>query len=415
MARFIALAIVPALGRSDSADFTLVPTPEDIEVFASIFGRSFPPAINIDFKGLFRNTHPYRFSSALRVAAICRIVVEASGPRGPTETDMPADEKKFKHAPNCTLSTIAMVQPVEAGVWQTVNEGGDVNRLGDADFHRRCLPISVADTGEGVYAVIAPTELGVARRYVVNKEEKTVSLEGFEQDIDLSEFRKMAVRTTSEGRMIASLASRLTDQWNKCTESGQAQDHLLDIREMAECYVGSTDEFEQFDHHSYNLETSGMTDGLDFMQVMAKISAIGHPEGPTHVRFPLEEAFEGWREVRELEGYMKAPIRMAFDLFMRPMLGDFPDDRVTMMSVPRGDAQLSEMLEEAGFDLEGMLPPFEGRNVIPGYKTGDVAFHRARGVDVVVFSDFIGTYAYAWPTEEGGKYEMPVMNLRLGL
>lgn len=327
---------------------------------------------------------------------------------------MPVDDPKFKYAPHCTLSALAHVYPIGDGVWESVNDGGDVTRLSDTDFRIRCRAVVNADNGEGVYSVIAPTELGVARRYVVNTDEKTVSLEGFEHDIDLSEFRKMAVRTTSDGKLIASMSQRLADQWALCNEHGGADDHVMDIGQMAQAYADSVDKFELLDHHSYGLETSGMTDGLDFMQVMARITAIGHPDGPTHERFPLKEAFEGWVEVRELPAYMKGSVRMAFDVFMRDMLGDFADDRVTMVCVPRGTEQLSEKLEEAGFELEGMLPPFEGRNMIPGYKTGDVAFHRSRGVDVVVFSDFIGTYAYAWPTAEGGRYEIPAMQMQFG-
>lgn len=325
---------------------------------------------------------------------------------------MPIDDRKFKLAPHCTLSALAVVHPIEGNRWQTVNDGGDVNTLEDSDFHRRCQPIARADNGEGVYSVVAPTELGVARKYVLNTEEKTVSLEGFEEDIALDEFRKMAVRTTANGLILCSFAERLSHQRDKCRESGLADDHLMDIREMAAMYADSKDRFELHEYHMYNIQGGEFDDGLDFMQLMAKISAIGHPDGPTHERFPLTEALEGWHEVREIPTYMSTGVRFAFDLFMRDMLGNFPDDRVTMICAEKGDgAQFSEKLEEAGFELAGMLPPFEGRNVLPGYKTGDVAFHRARGVDVVVFSDFMGTYAYAWPTEEGGKYEMPTMQI----
>ncbi|MCV9963811.1 hypothetical protein OIU34_18195 [Pararhizobium sp. BT-229] len=324
---------------------------------------------------------------------------------------MPIDTSKFKNAPHCTLASLAYVLPMEDGRWQTVNDGGDVNVLEDADFHRRCQVIASAENGEGVYSVIAPTELGVARKYVLNAD-KTVSLDGFEEPIDLAEFRKMAVRSTADGKVLASLAQTLTDQWNKCTESRVADDHLMDIRMMAEAYIGSEDPYELHDYRMYSLQTGGMTDGLDFMALMAKINAIGHPDGPTHERFPLKEAFEGWQEVRNLPTYMSGGVRFAFDLFMRDMLGEFPDDRVTMVALPKGDdAQFSEKLEEAGFDLVGMLKPFEGGNVLPGYRTNDVAFHRARGVDIVVFSDFAANYAYAWPTEEGGKFEPPALQI----
>lgn len=329
---------------------------------------------------------------------------------------MPIDDRKFRFAPHCTLSSLAYIHPIDGGRWQATNDGGDVSVLTDADFHRRCQSIAAADHGEGVYSVVAPTELGVVRKYVLNADDKTVSLEGFDEPIALDEFRKLAVRTTQDGRILASFAERLSKQMDKCKESGLADDHLLDIREMAAVYGDSTDRFELHEHHMYNLESGELSDGLDFMAVMAKISAIGNPAGPTHKRFGLEDAIEGWHEVREHPNYMKAAVRHMFDLFMRDMLGNFSDDRVTMLCAQSGteDAQFSEKLEEAGFELAGMLPPFEGRNALPGYRTGDVAFHRARGVDVVVFSDFMGTYAYAWPTEEGGKFEIPGMGLQIG-
>jgi hypothetical protein len=322
---------------------------------------------------------------------------------------MPIEDRKFRFAPHCTLASLAYVNPIEGGRWQATNDGGDVSVLTEADFHRRCQSIAAADHGEGVYSIVAPTELGVVRKYVLNTDDKTVSLEGFEESIALDEFRKVAVRATQDGRILASFAETLSKQMDKCKESGLADDHLLDIREMAAVYGDSTDRFELNEHHMYNIESGELSDGLDFMAVMAKISAIGHPAGPTHKRFGLEEAFDGWNEVREHPNYMKQGVRFMFDLFMRDMLGKFPDDRVTMVCAQRGteEAQFSEKLEGAGFDIAGMLPPFEGGNALPGYRSGDVAFHRARGVDIVVFSDFMGSYAYAWPTEEGGKFEMP--------
>ena len=320
---------------------------------------------------------------------------------------MPDNDPRFRFAPHCTLSSLAYVAPADGGRWTVEHEGGGVGEIGDDDFHRRCCALHRADNGEGVYSVIAPTELGVVRRFAINAAEKTVTIEGFEEPLPIDEFRKMAVRTTKEGKVIASLAESLSEQWKKCKESGEADDHVMDIREMADVYKDSGDRFELYDHHMYNLTSSEMSDGLDFMALMAKISAIGHPQGPVHTRFPLSEAVEGWREVRELPTYMQGGVRFAFDTFMRDMLGDFPDDRVSMVFAAHGDANFSEALENAGFELEGMLPPFDGKNILPGYKTGDVAFHRSRGVDVVAFSDFMGTYAYAWPTEEGGKFEIP--------
>lgn len=324
---------------------------------------------------------------------------------------MPIDPKKFKGAPHCTLASLAYIRPLGEGRWQSQNDGGDIGVLEDGDFHRRCLSIVSNDNGEGVYSVIALSELGVARRYVLN-DDKTVSLEGFDEPFDLSEFRGMVVRSTENGRILASMASTLTEQWKRCSESGIADDHLMDIRMMAAAYDGTEDPYEEHDARMYSLEAGGLDDGLDFLQVMAKINAIGHPDGPVHSRFPLDEAFDGWQEVRALPTYMSSGVRFAFDLFMRDMIGEFADDRVSMVAVAKdGDTQLSAKLEEAGFELTGMLKPFEGRNALPGYKTSDVAFHRARGVDVVVFSDFAATYAYAWPTEEGGKYEPPALQI----
>lgn len=330
---------------------------------------------------------------------------------------MPTDARKFATAPRCILSALTYVAPVEGG-WQTVNDGGDRGELSDADLHRRCVAVNAADNGEGIYSVVAASELPNVRRFVLNGHEKTVSLEGFEEDIAIDEFRKMAVRADAEGRIICSMAETLVAQMDKCREAGADRnaDHLMDIRETAQSYANSEDEYELYDHHSYDLETSGLTDGLGYIDLLTKITRIGHADGPVHERFGLEQALPGWQEVRGLHGYMKTQIRHAFDAFMRDLLGEFPDDRVSMIARPRG-VQISEALEEAGFALEGMLPPFDGGNMIPGYRTSDVGFHRANGVDVVVFTDFIGTYAYSWPTEEGGKFRMqapPAFQMKLG-
>jgi hypothetical protein len=312
----------------------------------------------------------------------------------------------FKYAPSCILSSLNVVAPQGNNEWATVNEGGDTGTLTTQEFRDRCLSVANQDNGEGIYSIIAPTELGVVRKFALNEKDKTVTLEGFEQPIPLDEFRKIAVRATEDGKPIVSLAASLSDQWQRVKESGKGDEHFQSIREMSDLYAASTEKGDLFEHHMYSLSTSEMTDGLDYFQLMAKITAIGHRDGPTHARFGLSEAIEGWREVREHPHYMQAPIRFAFDMFMRDMLGDFPDDRVSMICQLHGRVNYSEELEAAGFDILGVLPPFEGKNALPGYKTGDVAFHRGKGVDIVVFSDFMGSYAYAWPTDEGGNFQI---------
>ena len=153
----------------------------------------------------------------------------------------------------------------------------------------------------------------------------------------------------------------------------------------------------------YNLVSSEVDDGLSYMEIMKMVTAPHHVNGPVHERFALNEVLDNWSEVRNLPTFMQGSVRIAFDNFMKDMLGEYPYEKVVMTS--GRNVQYSESLEEAGFDLIGIVPPFVGGNMLPGYKTGDVAFHRSKGVDVVVFSDFMGTYAYAWPTEEGGRFE----------
>lgn len=318
---------------------------------------------------------------------------------------------RFDFAPTCVLASLAVVEPVGDGRWRATDDGGLVSFLSDADFRDRCVLVTGGDAS-GVYSVIAPAEIERPRRFVLDAREKTVAIEGFEVDMRLDEFRRMAVRATAAGKPIVSLAASLAGQWEGCRQAGlDGEDHLLDIREMSGCYGQSDQEDELYDHHMYNLVSSEQDDGKSYPELLATIMAAGHRDGPVHQRFGLTSAFDDWREVRALPPFMQAQVRVAFDMFMRKLLGDYPQDRVSMACA--GGEQLSERLEEAGFDLAGMLPPFEGGNMLPGYRTGDVALHRARGVDVIVFTDFLGTYAYAWPTDEGGKFEPPADQMRL--
>lgn len=320
------------------------------------------------------------------------------------ETSMPTKTPDYRFAPCCLLSALVHAMPVGGGAWETVTGEGLTGSLNDADFRDRCRTVAAEETGDGIYSVVPPGPKKVLR-FVVDSREKTVSIEGFDEPLPLDEFRMMAVRCREDGKIICSMAETLSNQWRACKEQDGCEDHLLDIREMSSAYAGSDQVSELYDHHMYELASNGTDDGLDYLEVVRRMMASVHPHGPVHERFGLHDALPGWTEIANLPNVMQAPVRVAFDTFMSEMLGDYPRERVTMTCVPRGKAQFSEALEDAGYELAGMLEPFDGGNLIPGYKTGDVAFHRAKGVDIVVFNDFIGTYAYAWPTDEGGHFD----------
>jgi hypothetical protein len=324
--------------------------------------------------------------------------------RSAQETRMPHDERKFRNAPLCALSKLTVVVPDGVGVWLTVDEEHNRGNLSDEDLMTRCHALSAQENGRGLYAVVSEEDIATPRRFVVNGADRTVSIEGIEEDMPLADFRKAAVRIGAGNRIVASLIEPLPEQYRKCQEQGVEQGHLFNIRELAELYVDSEDSHELYDHHMYMLVSSELTDDMDYLTLMRKINAAPHPQGPVSERFGLEEAVNGWREVRELPPYMLGGVRFAFDYFMKDLLGDYPQERVSMIMLEKG-TPLSETLEDKGFDIIGSLPPFDGGNAMRNYRTTPVALHRSNGVDTVVFTDFMATYAYSWPTEEGGKYE----------
>ena len=316
---------------------------------------------------------------------------------------MSLDDPRFRFAPYCRLSAITMIEPGDGDSWNTTNEHGITGALDSKDFKDRCLSLNTDDRGAGLYSVVSEGEGEQPKKFLIIEEDRTVFIEGLEEPIDLDEFRTLAVRCSPEGKLICSLTENLDSQWEKCKLEDDADDHLMNIRELASLYGDSTKSGELYDHHMYNLISTEMDDGRSYMELMKMITTPSHNDGPVHERFGLDAVIGGWIEVKEHPNYMKAQIRTAFDTFMKEMLGDYPYDKVSMTN--GREIQFSEELEDNDFELIGMAPPFQGGNNLPGYETSDVAFHRGKGVDVVVFTDFMGTYAYAWPTEEGGKYE----------
>lgn len=300
----------------------------------------------------------------------------------------------FSGQPYFRFATHALLARQEDNYWYGVDAEGVEVRFADSDIDYG-VAIHVNEDGSGLYAVIDETRTDGARRFVINYETETVHIENGGRSISITDFFANAVRTDRNGRAICSFMQPLYEQYSICQEKSAETSHLLDISESASKRRASETPVHRMDANLYDMVTSGMDDNMSFVELMARISAKGKP---TYETMGLSEMVEGeWAEIRDFPSMMIAPIRAIFGHYMNDLIGDFPFERVSRLHMPVG-TDLAMLLEEHA-EIVSVDVPFEGGNMIPGYKTSDVAHFRGENFEAIVFSDMMGTYAYAWQPE----------------
>jgi len=304
----------------------------------------------------------------------------------------------FKYCPYFAFADHVVVRR-EGDTWTGIDSDGAEVRFSDEGF-LHALELQADEAGNGLYAVPDPLRKE-ARRFLVDHKEGIVHVENGERPVPINDFIKHALRADSEGKPICSFMQPLHEQRQLCEGRTDGDLHLHDISAFAEAKRTSEAVGDRIDAGLYDIVTSGLDDGLDFMEIMRKVTdASGKPvHETTALRMHMPAP---WHEIREFPQYMLAPIRALFGSYMEERLGEFPIERVSRLQAPVG-FPLSLHFENFS-EIVSEDDPFEGGNIIPGYRTSPVIHFRGEGFDAIVFSDFAGTYAYAWPTPAAPRH-----------
>lgn len=303
----------------------------------------------------------------------------------------------FRHCPSFAFADHAVLLQRQDGSWGGVDADGVPATYSDEEMAAAVTLLDYGD-GKGLFAVPDATRGGETRRFKIDHAAGLVHIEGAARSMPMNQFFRHAVRVDPQGIPVCSFMQPLHEQYLLCRERPGCESHCFDIADLAEAMRKSEAVSDLIDVGLYDVVSSGLDDGMPFMEVMARVTA--RSGRPVHETFGLDRALPGdWAEIREFPQYMMAPIRALFGSYMQERIGEFPLERVSRLHAPPGTPLAMRL--EAIAELVSTDEPFDGGNVIRGYRTSPVAHYRGDGFDAIVFSDMAGTYAYAWPTQPG--------------
>lgn len=308
------------------------------------------------------------------------------------------------------FSDLVVLRQKNNGDWEGSYVEGDTVQYSNEQLNNAICIIPDNEEGIGMWAVRDPFR-NDAIRYSIDFNEKVVHIEGGSRPMPLEEFQKSAIRVTDDGKSLCSFMQTLNDQYAACHGVAGAEMHIMDIGMTAQQLRDSDKVEDKYNVGMFDIVSSDLRDGLSFMDLMAKINS---KNAPTYESLGLKDLYSDhhdgrWFEIREHPQFMVEQIRALFGSYMDNLLDGFPIERVSCLQLPAGQP-LAMFIEEHA-DLVSQDAPFEGGNIIPGYRTSPVGHYRGYNdekdehFDVIVFSDFMGTYAYAWPTPEELKLQ----------
>lgn len=245
-------------------------------------------------------------------------------------------------------------------------------------------------------------------------------------EYDLREFQNSYFRCDSDGAYITTF---LDPAWMqiRAAQAAGSEAHIADITSLVEVTRRGDRVSDQIDWRMFDIAISGETDGLTAEEALAR--SRFHNEAPLHQVHGLDglvsihmepadeldelEGFEGetipvpklvldgWEEVRVFPQYLIDGVRAIFRRFLADRIGDTPIEEIVRIQYWPGEMQaICEVFEHEGFDDMGVSAPFADDRVMRGgYATSEVRNFRGNGCDIIVFEDFAGSYAYAWPEQ----------------
>lgn len=311
----------------------------------------------------------------------------------------------------CVFGNVAVLSPNNVGRWSGVDLDGASVSYSDSQM-QDSYEVRAFENGEGVYVVKDPLRPDPVS-YEMDYENLTVQIESEEEgsnaDMHYDYFRKHALRVDQNGKIICPLSDPLHVQKALCEERGGEYDHLLDIQQLADVLHNSDEIGKRTEGSMYYLVTSGIDDGLSFLDVMKKVTDASFI--PVHKRPGLNDLdMFHWHEIRTLPTFMQGSVRGVFNHLMGDLIDDVPIEQVSLLPFPHeAEEEITTALRELTQVADWMerRPPMSGSNFIPNYSTSEVDVYRGEGFEVAVFSDFAGKYLYAWPTPPERDYTPP--------
>jgi hypothetical protein len=245
-------------------------------------------------------------------------------------------------------------------------------------------------------------------------------------EFGLKEFQNSYFRSDADGSYVGTF---MAPAWMQLLDARKAgsEAHVADITALVEVTRRGERISDQIDWRMFDIAVSGETDGLTAEEALAR--SRFHNEAPLHqvhglqglASIHMEPADEldeidgevgnflpvphlvldGWQEIRVFPQYLIDGVRAIFRRFLADRIGDTPIEEIVRIQHWPGEMQaICEVFEHEGFEDMGVSAPFADNRVMRGgYATSEVRNFRGNGCDIIVFEDFAGSYAYAWPEQ----------------
>ena len=298
----------------------------------------------------------------------------------------------FRNAPKAKPAVLVVATPSDApGMWDCTAGEEDVFPISDELLRKFGHPIHRADNnGEGFYALALDGQEPVA--YSIDHDAQIVEFENGETK-PLKDFITGSVRVDKDGKTVCSFVEPLHVQYSICKEAN-AIAHLADVQQTVAHARG-----QGFSPNvgMYDIIVSGLEDEIPFFERMRAAMAPSWSEEAIAALERTGAPAHAWGEIKDHPHYTHEAVRVMFRDLMGPYIGAFPIERVKTIAGPPG-ANVEGLLELA-FPRTATNAPFRAPNIMPGYETSDVAVFGDEHVEVIVFSDPVGVYAYAWPRQ----------------
>lgn len=347
----------------------------------------------------------------------------------------------------------------ETGVWTVLRyqgeddlpisiilDGGRIVEIRPAPIRENLDQIvltALSDEGRDSLSLVGVVKEGTQPKpFTIDYVNRKVDI-GDEESVSLLDFQNFAFRCDVEGAYVANFLDPLWKQVKACEAAG-AEAHVAEIHEGVETLRDSDNVYVQIDWRLFDIAVSGMTDGMTTEEVLTQ--ARFSNDAPLHAVHGLDSLVESetvhiaagyfdeygeevdaadadesgaefreahdeeeivfdlsdWHEVREYPQYMIDGVRAMFRHFMADRIGDTPIEGITRIQKETGRVEdICRLLDQGGFEYNGKSRPFADAARVMGrpYETSDVISYNGNGLDIIVFEDFAGSYAYGWPEQ----------------
>lgn len=314
-----------------------------------------------------------------------------------TQKDRVMPVTSFRHSPTGILARVVLVtrRPVhdlnEARV-EAIDIEGNAFEIRERDIGVDALQMS--ETRDGVVYAL-PVEGARPFRYEADWETGEVEIEGVDGTMAIADFARQVIRTHPDGRPICSFLQEPHLQLEALRQAGDEAFslHRYDLRAQV---TAEREREETYSYRTgmYDIAVSDLDDGLSPLQAMADQARGANINN----RHPVLQELGGDSAsiTRHPHWHMPA-VRQVYRDFLAPYLGgtDVADTVVIQRQSEEAIAEMADLMSRKTWKL----PPFKNDNLMPGYATSTPRLYEVGDLSVLVFSDMMSSYAYAWRPE----------------